>query len=64
MAADPNDDRTVQIIGITIAMIALSTLAVILRWWPRLLSKDVDFWWDDWTALGALVSVLSHVLTS
>ena len=38
-------------------MTILSTMAVILRWWPRLLrsqSRGADFWYDDWLAVAAL----------
>lgn len=39
---------------------ALSVLAVVLRFWSRLLSERgrQSFWWDDYMALICLVSLL------
>ena len=40
-------------------MIFASSGAVILRWWPRLLSQKADFWYDDYMALAALPFALA-----
>lgn len=49
------DDRGSQVVGVSIAMIILSTHAVAFRLWSRKTSK-AGLWWDDWTILIALVS--------
>ena len=49
------DDRGPQVIGVSVAMIILSTLAVAFRFWSRKIST-AGLWWDDWTILLALVS--------
>ena len=38
-------------------MIALSTLAVALRFWGRFATHRTGLWWDDWLSLAALVSL-------
>ena len=58
MAGD-RDDRCAEVIAVAAAMIFLSTLAVILRWWPRLLSYKADFWYDDYMAFAALPFALA-----
>ena len=60
-AADTHGDRSaeVTVFAVAIAMLFLSTLAVILRWWPRLLSHKADFWYDDYLAIVALPFALA-----
>ena len=59
MAAPSEADSGQSLRGFDIAMIIIPTVAVALRFWSRALSghasKDRVFWWDDWTALMALV---------
>ena len=46
---------TALLYGITATLLALPTVAVVLRLISRRLSP-VSFWWDDWTITVALVS--------
>lgn len=59
MAASSQADSGHSLRGFDIAMIIIPTVAVTLRFWSRVLSghasKGRVFWWDDWTALMALV---------
>jgi hypothetical protein len=43
-----------QIIGADMALLALATIAVILRFISRSVSK-ANLWWDDWILAVALV---------
>ena len=46
-------------IGVDIFLIALTSLALTLRFISRRLS-GAGLWWDDWLALAAWVSILCH----
>lgn len=48
------NDRQLQLIAFTSTCLVLSTLAVVLRLLVRWFSP-ANFWWDDWTAVLALV---------
>ena len=48
--------------ALDIAMIAITTFFVALRFWSRALQRNAKgqrFWWDDWTVLMALVRCLA-----
>ena len=51
---DLNANQGPRVLSISLALIALSGIAVTLRFLSRLLSK-AGLWWDDWVVLGALV---------
>lgn len=58
MATVAQTDSGQSLRGFAISMIILSIVAVVLRFWSRVLSgasKGVLFWWDDWTVLLGLV---------
>ena len=46
---------TAPLYGITATLLAVATIAVVLRLFARKLSK-ASFWWDDWTIVAALVT--------
>ena len=46
---------TAPLYGITATLLAVATIAVVLRLLARKLSK-ASFWWDDWTIVAALVT--------
>ncbi|MCJ1259543.1 hypothetical protein MMC24_007381 [Lignoscripta atroalba] len=50
---DLNANQGPRVLSISLALIALSGIAVTLRFLSRLLSK-AGLWWDDWVVLGAL----------
>ena len=50
---DPN--RGPMIVAVSAVLTILSVMALALRVWSRLISKDHRFWWDDWFALSSLV---------
>ena len=47
-----------RIIAASVVLIAISTVAVALRFLSRMVSK-AGLWWDDWTMLAAMVRVLT-----
>ena len=49
--------------GITATLLAVATIAVVLRLFARKLST-ASFWWDDWTIVAALVTLKIFILTS
>ena len=49
-----SDTQVPRIIATSAVLITLSTIAVLLRFVARYLSK-AGLWWDDWTILMALV---------
>ena len=49
-----NDSQGPRIIGTSVTLIVISTLALVLRFVARHLSR-AGLWWDDWTILAALV---------
>lgn len=58
MDAAQAENRTNGLRVFQIILIILPTIAIILRFWSRALAfrgKVRRFWWDDWTALLALV---------
>jgi len=68
LASGSDADRGGSFKAFLICMIVLSTTFVVLRFWSRALGPRVShgntlhrFWWDDWIALLALVSLLSFV---
>ncbi|KAM0794501.1 hypothetical protein BDR22DRAFT_922698 [Usnea florida] len=58
MAESPGPTRGPGLTALCIVMIILSILAVTLRVWSRLLSKNQRFWWDDWFAIASLPFLL------
>lgn len=40
-----------------IALMVLSAVAVMVRFWSRFVERKGRFWWDDWTCLLAAVSI-------
>ena len=53
---DLSESRGPQVIGADMALLALATIAVILRFISRHISK-ANFWWDDWVLAVALVMI-------
>jgi hypothetical protein len=53
---DPNADQGPKVVAVAAVLMVISTIAVILRFVARLLSK-AGLWWDDWCILAALVSL-------
>ncbi|PQE24165.1 integral membrane protein [Rutstroemia sp. NJR-2017a BVV2] len=52
----PNyDSRVPNILACAIASIAVSTFAVILRFWSRAVMASLVLWWDDWAILVTLI---------
>ena len=49
------------LVGFDIAIIAISAAAVALRFWSRGVSPNVQYSWDDWLALAALVGPLAEL---
>lgn len=54
---------TAPLYGITATLLAVATIAVVLRLFARKLSK-ASFWWDDWTIMAALVTSKFFMWTS
>ncbi|KAJ5811861.1 hypothetical protein N7474_008162, partial [Penicillium riverlandense] len=52
-----------QIIGADMALLALATIAVIVRYISRSMSK-AKFWWDDWVLAVALVFAIGNGIMS
>ncbi|KAJ5623772.1 hypothetical protein N7510_000081 [Penicillium lagena] len=52
-----------QVIGADMALLALATIAVILRFISRHISK-ANFWWDDWVLAVALIFAYSNGIMS
>ncbi len=44
--------------ALSVCYIAISTVALLLRYWSRRIS-GLGFWWDDWFAFLALVSSMT-----
>ena len=61
MASIPGPDRGSHIVAVSIVMTILPTMALTLRVWSRLLSKNNRFWWDDWLAIASLVSTAGPI---
>lgn len=60
MTAPQPENRSPGLRAFQIAMIIIPTIAIVLRFWSRTLAfgkKPPRFWWDDWLALMALVSL-------
>lgn len=55
MAYSVTDGKGSSILAVSGAMIALSTVAVALRFWGRYIAHKNVLWWDDWLSLAALV---------
>lgn len=55
MAYSVTDGRGPDVLAVSGAMIALSTIAVGLRIWGRFVGRKSGLWWDDWLSLAALV---------
>jgi hypothetical protein len=51
---DINANQAPRIIGVSASLIAISAIAVALRFLARWRSR-VGFWWDDWVILAAMV---------
>jgi len=51
---DVNANQGPKIIAVSAVLIAISTIAVILRFLSRMVSK-AGLWWDDWLIVGAMV---------
>lgn len=60
MASIPGPDRGSHIVAVSIVMTILPTMALTLRLWSRLISKNNRFWWDDWLAIASLVRTADH----
>ena len=52
-------NRQIQIVAVCTTCLTLSTIAIALRLLVRRLIAIADFWWDDWVAILALVSLFS-----
>ena len=59
--ASQNDNRGPGFRGFVIFLVILNTTAISLRFWSRSITpthrKGPRFWWDDWLALAAVVSI-------
>ena len=55
MASIPGPNHGPEIIAVSVFLTILSIMALALRVWSRLISKNQGFWWDDWFALASLV---------
>lgn len=55
MAYSVAGGRGPEILAVSGTMIALTTIAVALRFWARLVAPKNGLWWDDWLSLAALV---------
>ena len=53
----PDPNRGPGLVGLSVVMMVLPTIAVALRFWSRLTLKGQRFWWDDWFAIASLVYV-------
>lgn len=51
---DLNANQGPKIIAVSAVLIAISTIAVILRFMSRMVSK-AGLWWDDWLIVAAMV---------
>ena len=51
---DINANQGPKIIAVSAILIIISTIAVILRFVSRMVSK-AGLWWDDWLIVGAMV---------
>jgi len=51
---DLNAPQGPKIIAVSAVLIAISTIAVILRFMSRMVSK-AGLWWDDWLIVAAMV---------
>lgn len=51
------ETRGPMLYNLGIVMAILPTLAIILRFWARLITSKMSVWWDDWLALLAWVSL-------
>ena len=51
-------DKGPQVNAVSYSFLVLSTIAVLLRFWGRMVAHKAGFWWDDWLSLVALVSLL------
>ena len=49
------DSRGPEVLAVSGVMIALTTIAVSLRFWARFVVPRVQLWWDDWLSLTAVV---------
>ena len=59
---DGDNNQTQALIGMTIAMLTLSTMFVFVRFVVRILVVK-GVWWDDWTILFALVCSIRRFAT-
>lgn len=56
MPGSPDDYRGDQFLAFLIVMTVITTASITLRFVSRGLGKSKNrFWWDDWTALFAVV---------
>ena len=55
MSSIPDPTRGPDVVAVSIVMTVLSIMALALRVWSRLMSRNQNFWWDDWFALASLV---------
>ena len=53
--------RSAGIIATAVIGLIIATVAIVLRFWSRKISK-AGFYWDDWFALASLVSSLRSTL--
>lgn len=52
----PNyDTRAPGIVALGSIMFFCTTVAVVLRFWSRIIASKLEFWWDDWVLTGTLV---------
>ena len=55
MAFSITDGQGSNVLAVAAVMISVSTIAVGLRVWSRLIGSEPGLWWDDWLSLAALV---------
>ncbi|GAB1312719.1 Rhodopsin domain-containing protein [Madurella fahalii] len=56
--AEASANRGPSVVAVATIGIAVSTLAVVLRFWSRAVASTLVLWWDDWAML--LTILLSH----
>ena len=63
MESTATQDKGSQLVAASIVLLLLSTIAVALRIWGRLIATNSGLWWDDWLSLAALVRQGLFLLT-
>ena len=63
MSSSGSVDKAPEVVALGISLIVITTVAVVLRLWSRLLihtlgsSRSRVLWWDDWLIMICFVSI-------